>query len=74
VRDAIAVSSLDWGGEVQRQAELARDRGELAADVDPQQLVFELGAYTTRANAAYQLHDDRDAFDRARVAIERSLG
>jgi AcrR family transcriptional regulator len=74
VRDAIAASSLDWGRELQRQAELARDRGELPADVDPAQLVFELGAYTTRANAAYQLHGDRDAFDRARVAIERSLG
>jgi AcrR family transcriptional regulator len=74
VRDAIAASSLDWGRELQRQAELARDRGELPADVDPEQLVFELGAYTTRANAAYQLHGDRDAFDRARVAIERSLG
>jgi AcrR family transcriptional regulator len=74
VRDAIAESSLDWNRELQRQAELARDRGELPADVDPEQLVFELGAYTTRANAAYQLHSDPHAFDRARVAIERSLG
>jgi hypothetical protein len=42
--------------------------------VDPAQLVFELGAYATRANAAYQLYGDRGAFDRARAAITKSLG
>jgi AcrR family transcriptional regulator len=74
VRDAIAAASLDWGRELEGEAERARQRGELPADVDPEQLVFELGAYTTRANAAYQLYGDRRAFDRARLAIERSLG
>ena len=74
VRDAIAASSRDWGRELERQAELARDHGELPADVDPAQLVFELGAYATRANAAYQLYGDRRAFDRARAAIAKSIG
>jgi AcrR family transcriptional regulator len=74
VRDAIAAASRDWGRELEHHAELARDRGELPADVDPAQLVFELGAYATRANAAYQLYGDRRAFDRARAAIAKSLG
>jgi AcrR family transcriptional regulator len=74
VRDAIAASSLEWGADLERHAELARDRGELPATVDPKQLAFELSAYTTQANAAYQLDGDRRAFDHARAAIERSLG
>jgi AcrR family transcriptional regulator len=74
VRDAIASASADWGRELERHAELARDHGELSADVDPAQLVFELGAYATRANAAYQLYGDRRAFDRARTAVAKSLG
>jgi AcrR family transcriptional regulator len=74
VRDAIAASSRDWGRELERQAKLARDNGELPADVEPAQLVFELGAYATRATAAYQLYGDRRAFDRARTAITKSLG
>jgi AcrR family transcriptional regulator len=74
VRDAIVASSRDWGRELEHQAKLARDNGELSADVDPAQLVFQLGAYATRANAAYQLYDDRGAFDRARAAITKALG
>jgi AcrR family transcriptional regulator len=74
VRDAVAASSLDWGSELRRQAEIARDRGELSKDVDPEQLVFELNAYTTLANSVHQLHGDAGAFDRARAAIARSLG
>ena len=74
VRDAIAASSHDWDSELQHQAEIARDRGELPAGIDPEPLVFELSAYTTRANAAHQLHGDRAAFDHARAAVERSLG
>jgi AcrR family transcriptional regulator len=74
VRDAIVASSRDWGRELEHQAKLARDHGELSADVDPAQLVFQLGAYATRANAAYQLYDDRGAFDHARAAITKALG
>jgi AcrR family transcriptional regulator len=74
VRDAVAAASREWGRELERQAELAREHGELSPDVDPGQLVFELGAYATRANSAFQLYGDRRAFDRARAAIARSLG
>ena len=74
VRDAVAASSRGWGRELERQAKLARDKGELPADVEPAQLVFQLSAYTTRANAAYQLYGDRRAFRRARTAITKLLG
>ena len=74
VRDAVAAASRDWREALEREAERARDRGELPADTDPAQLVFELGSYATRANAVYQLYGDRGAFARARAAIARSLG
>jgi AcrR family transcriptional regulator len=74
VRDAIAAWSRDWGQQLEREAELAVEHGELPAEPDAAQLVFELGAYATRANAMYQLYGDRRAFDRARAAIARSLG
>jgi AcrR family transcriptional regulator len=74
VRDAIAAWSRDWGQQLERQAELAVEHGELPVETDPAQLVFELGAYATRANAMYQLYGDRRAFERARAAIAGSLG
>jgi AcrR family transcriptional regulator len=74
VRDAIAEASRAWGGELEAQAEIARARGELPADTDPPQLVFELSALATRANAVYQLFGDRGAFARARAPIARLLG
>jgi AcrR family transcriptional regulator len=74
VRDAIAEASRAWGRELETQVELARARNELPADTDPPQLVFELSALATRANAIYQLYGDRGAFARARAPIGRLLG
>ena len=73
VRDAIASASRAWGSALREQAEIASERGELPRDTDPSQLVFELGAFATRANALYQLDHDRHAFEHARAAIARSL-
>jgi hypothetical protein len=74
VRDAIVAATLAWAHELESEAEIARRQGELPAGVDPQQLVFQLGAYTSRANAVYQLYGDRRAFERARVAVSNALG
>jgi AcrR family transcriptional regulator len=74
VRDAIAAAGRAWARELETQAELARAQGELPADTDPLQLVFELSAAPTRANLVYQLYGDRTAFARARTAIARLLG
>jgi AcrR family transcriptional regulator len=73
VRDAVVAASGVWGAELERNARLACDQGELPAGTDPEQIVFELGAFTDRANAVYQLHGDRRAFVHARTAIARLL-
>lgn len=52
--------------------ELAR-QAELAGAGDPEQLVFEVHSLVLGANARYQLFGEKDAFARARSAIERLL-
>lgn len=74
VRDAIAEASRAWGRELEGQAERAIERNELPADTEPAELIFELSAFATRANAVYQLFGDRRAFERARRLIARTLG
>ena len=73
VRDAIAVASRGWTNELEGQAGVAVAKGELPDGTDPAQLAFELNALADGANATYQLHMDRRAFERARTAIERLL-
>lgn len=52
--------------------ELAK-QARIAGVADPEQLVFELHAVISGANARHQLLDDERAFARARRAIERLL-
>ena len=73
VRDAIVVASRAWGDELEGQAGIAVAKGELPQGTDPTQLAFELNALASGANVAYQLHRDRQAFERARMAIARLL-
>lgn len=73
VREAIAQASREWVSELEKQAKAARKSGELRADVDAGQLVFELNALARAANASYQLHGDRRAFRRARTGIAQRL-
>ncbi|MEO5877331.1 MAG: hypothetical protein ABIS86_11525, partial [Streptosporangiaceae bacterium] len=51
----------------------AVDRGELKPGTNVKQLAFELDAYATRANSYALLHDEPEAFDLARVAMEHAL-
>lgn len=73
VRDAIAAASLEWTRLVARTIEDARQLGELAGDTDADQLAFELLAFMETANAMSLLHDDRDAYERARTALRKHL-
>ena len=66
VRDRIRQGIGAWLSALEHQAELA------GVD-DPAQLAFQLHALAQGANSAYQLFGDRDAFDRARRAIEPLL-
>lgn len=73
VRDAIAEASHAWSAQLEEEATIAREQGELPADTAPAQLVFELNAYANAANAAYQLHRNRRVFKQARTAIARGV-
>jgi AcrR family transcriptional regulator len=73
VREALAAASRDWTGLVARTVEDARQLGELAEDIDADQLAFELVAFLETANATSVLHDDPDAYQRGGTAIRGRL-
>lgn len=73
VRDAIAEAGLDWARFVARAIDDARQLGELADDTDADQLAFELIAFLEAANVTSLLHDDANAYERARTAIRKHL-
>ena len=66
VRDRVKDGTAAWLAELERQ-------GEAAGADDPRQLAFELHALAAGANQRFQLFGDREAFARARRAIERLL-
>jgi AcrR family transcriptional regulator len=66
VRDRIREGIGDWLGGLEREA-------RAAGVEDPAQLAFELHAIAQGANSAFQLFGDREAFRRARRAIESRL-
>lgn len=69
VRDLIAGIMKTWLGMLQRAVAEAQAAGQLDAEAAPVQLAFEFNALEMGANWAFQLHDDRQAFARARAAI-----
>ena len=73
VRDAVAAASLEWRGLVARAIDDARQLGELTGDADADQLAFELIAFMETANATSLLHDDTEAYQRGRTAIQTRL-
>ncbi|MFF4618859.1 TetR/AcrR family transcriptional regulator [Nonomuraea jabiensis] len=73
VRDAVAAAGLDWIRFVARTVEDARQLGELADDTDADQLAFELISFMENANVVSLLHDDPNAYERARTAIRNHL-
>ena len=66
VRDRLRDGQRAWFDELEKQAHKA------GLD-DPVQLVFEVHALVQGANARYQLFGEKDAFARARRAVERLL-
>jgi AcrR family transcriptional regulator len=66
VRDRIRDGMAAWIGGLEQEA-------EAAGVEDPAQLAFELVAVAQAANSRSRLFGDRDAFGRARVAIDRLL-
>jgi len=73
VKERIVEYYDEWLALFEELVVQARDRGELAADVDPVQVAFELDAILYGANALFVLKDDERAFDHARRAIRERL-
>ncbi|MFF2956032.1 TetR/AcrR family transcriptional regulator [Kitasatospora sp. NPDC057965] len=74
VRSAVAARNAIWQRRVRRQVELAVTAGQLPADTEPEQTVFELTGQVLALNHARRLYGDRGAADRARRAMRRLLG
>lgn len=74
VRDAIATANRDWRVYLAAEILTAVDAGELPADTDPEQLVFELMGLMLSLNHSLQLDADPTAVLRARTGLRRLLG
>lgn len=66
VNEAVKGGTAAWVGELERQA-------KAAGAEDPRQLAFELHSLALGANHSFQLFGDKEAFKRARRAMERLL-
>lgn len=73
VRDRIAEIMKEWLGGLLRTVVESQEASQLDNKLDPAQLVFEINALEMGANWAFQLHGDKQAFDRARLAIFERL-
>jgi len=74
VRDALAGLDSLWQRDVRTQVRRAVRAGELSADTDPDQLVYELVGIMLALNHFLQLRRDPEVPARARRAVARLLG
>ncbi len=73
VHDAIANSMDEWIGAIEKAVELAQEEGHIDPNIEPAQLSFEINALFFGANFAHKMRHDKDAIERARIAIEHRL-
>ena len=73
VRDAIAHTLRDWRKLYERTVEDAKALGEISAEVDVEQITFELDAYIRAANSDALLYDEPEAYAKARKALKARL-
>jgi len=73
VRERVAETQRDWMQFLESLATAAQAEGELAPDVDPAQLAFELNAFLEVADLLYLLMDDPAVMERTRIAIDSTL-
>ncbi len=73
VRDEVARQSRWLIARLEEQARLAARLGELDEQVAPALLVFQLHGLAQEANLRRQLFHDEDAFETARLAVDRAL-
>lgn len=73
VRDRIVDCQEQWMSTLERAARDARAIGELNAETDPSQLVFELEGALLSANWYFHLFRDSSYLQRARAAVRARL-
>jgi len=73
VREKLAEAHRRWLGYLERQVRAAQEAGEISADEEPAQLVFELKALLNMANSVFVLQRDRSALERARRGYRSRL-
>ena len=73
VRNLIAGMTKAWLDKMTQEAATAKEKNQIDAAEDPEQLAFELHALVQEANWAYQLFHKTISFERARNGIQRRL-
>ncbi len=73
IHDEVADGQGGWFGLLEQEARTAQQAGELAAGVDPVQLVFELAAPVELANYLSVLNRDPRFVERGRRAVRERL-
>lgn len=73
VRDYIAKLTGAWVSALEDESRAAVGRGQLKKDCDVGLLVFQLHGFVQEANWFYRLHEDKNAFARARKSIRQVL-
>ncbi len=71
VRDALAGMVLTWHGALDRAIRMAMDLGQLRADTDPMQLLFEIHGLILSLHHDARFLRSTGAEGRARTAFER---
>jgi AcrR family transcriptional regulator len=74
VHDRIADQKQRWMATIAAHVRSAQKRRQLRADVDAEQLAFELDALGGQANSLWQLNGDERAFEWAATGIRTRLG
>jgi AcrR family transcriptional regulator len=69
VRERIQEFHTEWLAMVVDLIRDAQEQGEIAADADPEQIVFEIDSVMLGANAAFLLFGDNEALERAWRAV-----
>jgi AcrR family transcriptional regulator len=73
VRERLADGQRRLLRVIARDARIAQEKGELATERSPEQIAYEMYSFALGANASHRLFRDREAFARAREAIDGLL-
>jgi len=74
VKDRIAEFDGRWRGRLERELAAAKAAGDLPADEDIDEVVFDVDALLYYAHGAFSFRDDPAVLEAARRAVRRRLG